>query len=150
MDNTSLIHAAHTAPQAPPADAPPVVEIKGLSTVFGKGKEAFAVHENLDLTVRRGEMLALVGGSGTGKTVLLRQMLGLTRPAKGEVTVLGRPAAEMGRAGAASRVGMLFQQGALFSAFNVLDNVAFALREQARCRATWSAMRPWSSCRWWG
>lgn len=132
MDDSSLIPApaAHTAPQAPPADAPPVVEIKGLSTVFGKGKEAFAVHENLDLTVRRGEMLALVGGSGTGKTVLLRQMLGLTRPAKGEVTVLGRPAAEMGRAGAASRVGMLFQQGALFSAFNVLDNVAFALREQ--------------------
>jgi len=132
MDDTSLnpAPAESTAPVAPPADAPPVVEIKGLSTVFGKGSEAFAVHENLDLTVRRGEMLALVGGSGTGKTVLLRQMLGLTRPAKGEVTVLGRPAAEMGRAGAASRVGMLFQQGALFSAFSVLDNVAFALREQ--------------------
>ncbi|SFD69986.1 ABC transporter ATP-binding protein [Paracidovorax konjaci] len=118
------------APPPPDADAPPVVEIRGLSTVFGKGDEAFAVHENLDLTVRRGEILALVGGSGTGKTVLLRQMLGLTRPAKGSVTVLGRPAAEMGRAGAASRVGMLFQHGALFSAFSVLDNVAFALREQ--------------------
>ncbi|GKT22412.1 ATP-binding cassette domain-containing protein [Acidovorax sp. SUPP3334] len=131
MDTSHLSAPAEsTPPVAPPADAPPVVEIKGLSTVFGKGKEAFAVHENLDLTVRRGEMLTLVGGSGTGKTVLLRQMLGLTRPAKGEVTVLGRPAAEMGRAGAASRVGMLFQQGALFSAFNVLDNVAFALREQ--------------------
>lgn len=118
------------APEPPPADATPVVEIQGLSTVFGKGDEAFAVHENLDLTVRRGEILALVGGSGTGKTVLLRQMLGLTRPAKGSVTVLGRPASEMGRAGAASRVGMLFQHGALFSAFSVLDNVAFALREQ--------------------
>ena len=118
------------APEPPPQDAPPVVEIRGLSTVFGKGDEAFAVHENLDLTVRRGEILALVGGSGTGKTVLLRQMLGLTHPAKGSVTVLGRPAAEMGRAGAASRVGMLFQHGALFSAFSVLDNVAFALREQ--------------------
>jgi phospholipid/cholesterol/gamma-HCH transport system ATP-binding protein len=82
------------------------------------------------VTVQRGEMLALVGGSGTGKTVLLRQMLGLAWPTRGSVTVLGQPASEMGREGAASRVGMLFQHGALFSAFNVLDNVAFALREQ--------------------
>ncbi|WCM93464.1 ATP-binding cassette domain-containing protein [Acidovorax sp. NCPPB 2350] len=123
--------ATDAPPPTPPgADAPPVVEIRGLSTVFGKGTEAFAVHENLDLAVGRGEVLTLVGGSGTGKTVLLRQMLGLARPARGSVTVLGRPAAEMGRAGAASRVGMLFQHGALFSAFSVLDNVAFALREQ--------------------
>jgi len=79
--------------------------------------------------VHRGEMLALVGGSGTGKTVLLRQMLGLLHPARGSVTVLGRPADEMGGEGAASRVGMLFQHGALYSAFNVLDNIAFALKE---------------------
>jgi phospholipid/cholesterol/gamma-HCH transport system ATP-binding protein len=70
-----------------------------------------------------------VGGSGTGKTVLLRQMLGLLHPARGSVTVLGRPASEMGGEGAASRVGMLFQHGALYSAFNVLDNIAFALKE---------------------
>ena len=107
-----------------------MVEITGLSTVFGKGDEAFTVHKNLELTVRRGEIVSLVGGSGTGKTVLLRHILGLTRPTAGSVTVLGRPAAELGSAGAASRVGMLFQQGALFSAFNVLDNIAFALREQ--------------------
>lgn len=129
-----------TAPAASPANrpqalavpqgTPPVVEVKGLWSVFGKGSEAFAVHQDLEFTVQRGEMLSLVGGSGTGKTVLLRQILGLARPARGTVTVLGRPASEMGRAGAASRVGMLFQHGALFSAFNVLDNVAFALREQ--------------------
>ena len=107
-----------------------MVQIAGLWSVFGKGDAAFAVHQDLDLTVQRGEMLALVGGSGTGKTVLLRQMLGLLAPARGSVTVLGRPASEMGGEGAASRVGMLFQQGALFSAFNVLDNIAFALREQ--------------------
>lgn len=109
---------------------PPVVDVQGLWTTFGKGNEAFSVHQDLQLSVQRGEILALVGGSGTGKTVLLRQMLGLARPTRGSVTVLGQPASEMGREGAASRVGMLFQHGALFSAFNVLDNVAFALREQ--------------------
>ncbi len=109
---------------------PPVVDVQGLWTTFGKGDEAFTVHQDLQLSVQRGEILALVGGSGTGKTVLLRQMLGLAQPTRGRVTVLGQPASEMGREGAASRVGMLFQQGALFSAFNVLDNVAFALREQ--------------------
>ncbi len=113
-----------------PANEPPIVEVKGLWSVFGKGTEAFAVHQDLEFVVQRGEMLSLVGGSGTGKTVLLRQILGLAQPARGSVTVLGRPASEMGREGAASRVGMLFQHGALFSAFNVLDNVAFALREQ--------------------
>lgn len=112
------------------AHEPPVVQVRDLWTVFGKGKDAFAVHQDLNFTVQRGEMLSLVGGSGTGKTVLLRQILGLARPTRGTVTVLGRPASEMGREGAASRVGMLFQHGALFSAFNVLDNIAFALREQ--------------------
>ena len=92
----------------------PVVRIDRLWSVFGKGAAAFSVHQDLDLTVQRGEMLALVGGSGTGKTVLLRQMLGLAQPARGTVTVLGRPAHEMGGSGAASRVGMLFQHGALF------------------------------------
>ena len=112
-----------------PAATETVVRIEGLWSVFGKGSEAFAVHQDLNLTVNRGEMLALVGGSGTGKTVLLRQMLGLLHPARGSVTVLGRPANEMGGEGADSRVGMLFQHGALYSAFNVLDNIAFALKE---------------------
>ena len=111
------------------ADADTVIDIRDLATVFGQGDSAFTVHDQLQLTVRRGEILALVGGSGTGKTVLLRQMLGLLHPARGSVTVLGRPASEMGGEGAASRVGMLFQHGALYSAFNVLDNIAFALRE---------------------
>ncbi len=119
-----------------PLPGEPVVRIEGLWSVFGKGDEAFAVHQDLELVVRRGEMLSLVGGSGTGKTVLLRQMLGLEQPARGSVTVLGRPAAEMGGEGASARVGMLFQQGALFSAFNVLDNIAFALREQGTLPAS--------------
>ena len=122
MDSTAPAAAA-------PQDAVPAVEIHGLATVFGKGRDAFTVHDQLDLTVRRGEILSLVGGSGTGKTVLLRHILGLTVPTRGSVSVLGRPATELGGEGASSRVGMLFQHGALFSAFSVLDNIAFALRE---------------------
>ncbi|MET4578024.1 ABC transporter ATP-binding protein [Ottowia thiooxydans] len=107
-----------------------VIEVRGLWSAFPiPGGGQVVVHKDLDLTVNRGEVLTLVGGSGTGKTVLLRQMLGLNTPAKGTVTVLGRPVAELAGPGAAARVGMLFQQGALFSAFNVLDNIAFPLRE---------------------
>ena len=111
------------------AAQPPVVRIEDLVTAFGSGKGRVLIHDHLSLSVRQGEILALVGGSGSGKTVLLRQMLGLETPAGGTVEVLGEPADRIGRRGASSRVGMLFQQGALFSAFNVLDNVAFALRE---------------------
>lgn len=113
-----------------PAPGEPVIEIRGLTSAFALPEGGrVVIHKDLDLTVHRGEVLTLVGGSGTGKTVLLRQMLGLNTPAAGSVCVLGRPAAELGRPGAAARVGMLFQQGALFSAFSVLDNIAFPLRE---------------------
>lgn len=113
-----------------PALGEPVIEIRGLTSAFALPEGGrVVIHKDLDLIVRRGEVLTLVGGSGTGKTVLLRQMLGLNTPAAGSVRVLGRPAAELGRPGAAARVGMLFQQGALFSAFSVLDNIAFPLRE---------------------
>jgi phospholipid/cholesterol/gamma-HCH transport system ATP-binding protein len=112
-----------------PAEGQPLVEIRGLWSIFDTPEKRFVVHENLDLDVQRGEVLAIVGGSGSGKTVLLRQILGLERPAKGEIRVLGQPSSELGQKGAASRIGMLFQQGALFSAFTVLENVAFPLRE---------------------
>jgi phospholipid/cholesterol/gamma-HCH transport system ATP-binding protein len=111
------------------ADAPIVVDIRGLSTVFRTPEAEFVIHKQLDLTIERGQVVSLVGGSGSGKTTLLRQILGLEKPHLGSVTVLGAPASQMGSKGAASRVGMLFQQGALFSAFSVLDNIAFPLRE---------------------
>ena len=117
---------------ASPDAAEPVVSVRGLWTAFGTGPSQVVIHKDLDLTIQAGEVVSLVGGSGTGKTVLLRQMLGLEKPYKGEVTVLGEPAAQLGRRGAASRVGMLFQQGALFSAFSVLENIAFPLRELGR------------------
>jgi len=104
------------------------VEIRKLWTVFKSPGREQVVHRDLDLTIRRGEVLSLVGGSGTGKTVLLRQILGLERPTRGAVSVFGEAPSALSAAGAA-KVGMLFQRGALFSAFNVLDNIAFALRE---------------------
>jgi phospholipid/cholesterol/gamma-HCH transport system ATP-binding protein len=106
-----------------------IVDIRGLWTVFKTPAAEFVIHKNLDLAIERGEVVSLVGGSGTGKTTLLRQILGLETPAKGTINILGQPVAKLGETGAASRVGMLFQQGALFSAFNVLENIAFPLRE---------------------
>lgn len=115
----------------PPVDQTPLVQAKDLWTEFGAGESRFAVHQDLNLNVYPGEILTLVGGSGTGKTVLLRQILGLLTPSRGAVTIDGRPSREVisGEL-AASHVGMLFQQGALYSAFNVLDNIGFALRER--------------------
>ena len=113
-----------------PEPGEPMIEVRGLWSVFPRpGGGQVVVHKELDLTVYRGEVLTLVGGSGTGKTVLLRQMLGLNTPHQGTVQVLGQPVRELSGAGAGARVGMLFQHGALFSAFSVLDNVAFPLRE---------------------
>ncbi|HSV45142.1 MAG TPA: ATP-binding cassette domain-containing protein, partial [Ramlibacter sp.] len=106
-----------------------MVDIRGLWTAFNTPERRFVVHKDLDFQVGRGEVVSLVGGSGTGKTVLLRQILGLERPARGRVEVLGQPVERMGQRGAASLVGMLFQHGALFSAFSVLENIAFPLRE---------------------
>ncbi len=110
-------------------DGTPIVQIDKLWTIFGSGPNAAAVHQDLDLTIGPGEIVSLVGGSGSGKTTLFRQILGLAQPSRGTVRVLGRPPAQLGGRGAATRIGMLFQHGALFSAFSVLDNVAFALRE---------------------
>jgi len=112
----------------PPSGAP-MVDIRQLRTVFDSPGRSFVVHDNLDFTVGRGEIVSLVGGSGTGKTVLLRQILGLERPAAGEIRVLGQSIQELSARGASARIGMLFQHGALFSAFSVLENIAFPLRE---------------------
>ena len=107
----------------------PMVEIRKLSSVFHTPERRIVVHKDLDLTVQRGEVLSIVGGSGSGKTVLLRQILGLEHPAAGEVRIMGQTVDAFAKRGASSRVGMLFQHGALFSAFSVLENVAFPLRE---------------------
>ncbi len=122
-------HAVEGAPDPTSPQTEPAVKIDKLWSVFRTAGRDAVVHKDLDLTIQHGELLSIVGGSGSGKTVLLRQILGLAQPARGSVTVLGKPAAQLGAEGAASRVGMLFQHGALFSAFTVLENIAFALRE---------------------
>jgi len=114
------VHALHTEP---------IVQIEGLWSGFRTKGVKTVVHANLNLTIDRGEFLSIVGGSGAGKSVLLRQILGLEKPMRGTVRVLGQPASELGRRGIANRVGMLFQHGALFSAFTVLENIEFPLRE---------------------
>lgn len=112
-----------------PGNGAPMVEIRQLTSAFQMPDRRVVIHKNLDLSVKRGEVLSIVGGSGSGKTVLLRQILGLERPESGEVRVMGQPVQTLSRRGASSRIGMLFQHGALFSAFSELENVAFPLRE---------------------
>lgn len=91
------------------------------------------VHKSVNLCVHRGEVLGLIGASGAGKTVLLREMIGLQQPQSGEVRVFGESIennSTEARRRLRGRWGVLFQQGALFSAFTVFDNIALPLREQ--------------------
>lgn len=112
------------------AVAKAVVQVRGLRNQFG----THVVHEGLDLDIRQGEVLGVVGGSGTGKSVLLRGIVGLLRPAAGQVNVFGQdllsldPAA---RSKVERRFGVLFQRGALFSSLTVAENVALPLIEHA-------------------
>jgi len=105
-----------------------IIEVRHLWSRFGDQ----IVHKDLNFEVYRGEILSIVGGSGSGKTVLLRQMLGLETPAQGEVCVFGQTLHEGDRESMRrlrTRWGVLFQHGALFSALTVFENVALPLRE---------------------
>ncbi len=111
-----------------------VIDVEGLSTRFGKQ----TVHEQLDLQIRRGELVALIGGSGTGKSVLLREILGLQRPSEGSVRVLGTDmwrSDDEALAATRKRFGMMFQEGALFSSLSVAANVATPLIEHTHTPA---------------
>ena len=105
-----------------------VIRVEGLATAFGDQQ----VHEGLDLELRRGEILGVVGGSGTGKSVLMRAILGLQRPDAGEIEIFGEPVAGLDAAGIKAlrrRWGVLFQGGALFSTLTVAENVEVPIRE---------------------
>jgi phospholipid/cholesterol/gamma-HCH transport system ATP-binding protein len=108
-----------------------VIRVRGLVNRFG----AQTVHDGLDLDVRRGEIIGVVGGSGTGKSVLLRTIVGLNRPAAGRIEVLGRDVSQMSErelTAIQQRWGVLFQNGALFSGLTVVENVAVPLKEHRR------------------
>lgn len=108
-----------------------VIEVRGLENRFGD----HVVHQNLDMDVWRGEVLGIVGGSGTGKSVLLRTIVGLNKPAQGSIKVLGTDVihgTEAERNAVERRWGVAFQDGALFSSLTVLENVMAPMREHLK------------------
>ena len=106
----------------------PIIQVRGLRNQFGDA----VIHDNLDLDVRRGEILGVVGGSGTGKSVLMRSIIGLQVPTAGDIQVFGEPTIGRDETEATEirkRWGVLFQGGALFSTLTVAENVQVPLRE---------------------
>ncbi len=106
-----------------------VIEVRGLVTRFGTN----TIHDHLDLDVHRGEVLGVVGGSGTGKSVLMRTIVGLLRPAEGSIHVFGTDvltASGPDLERLENRWGFMFQDGALFSALTVRENIEAPMRER--------------------
>jgi len=106
----------------------PALEVDGIVTRFA----AQRIHDGVSFTVRRGEVVALIGGSGTGKSVLLKEIIGLIRPAAGVIRLFGSDVWGSGPEelnALRRRFGMLFQDGALFSSLTVAENIAVPFRE---------------------
>lgn len=119
----------HSPSSSPSSTSEPLIRIRGLTTAIGDT----VLHRNLDLDVRAGEVLAVVGASGSGKSVLLRAIVGLFPIEGGKITVFGQDLATLNpeeRRQVEARWGVLFQDGALFSSLTVAENIAVPLREQ--------------------
>ena len=109
-------------------DPEAIIDVKGLRNQFG----SHVVHDGLNLTLRAGEIMGIVGGSGTGKSVLLRSIIGLLRPTAGTIRVFGETLSDLSdseRQQIERRWGVLFQDGALFSALSVTENIQVPMRE---------------------
>lgn len=125
---------AHAGDDRPAGHAPEgaevAIRVRGLTNRFG----THTVHEDLDIDVIKGEVLGVVGGSGTGKSVLLRSIVGLNKPVKGEIEVFGKRIDNLPRVDRVKverRWGVMFQDGALFSTLSVRNNVMAPMREHA-------------------
>ena len=117
-----------------PADGEIAVRVRGLVNKFGSK----TVHEGLDLDMRKGEVLGVIGGSGTGKSVLLRSIVGLHTPNAGEIEVFGQKLDKLSRAERIKverRWGVMFQDGALFSTMSVRENVMAPMIEHTKIPA---------------
>ena len=111
-----------------PHDPEAVIDVRGVCTRFGPA----VVHENVELSVRPGEIFALVGGSGSGKSTLLREIIMLERPVSGSIRVFGQETVGLGDTAALPlrrRWGVMFERGALFSSLTVAGNVGMVLKE---------------------
>lgn len=107
------------------AHAEPMLSVRGIVNRFGKQ----VVHDQLNLDISRGEIIGIAGGSGSGKSVLLKTLVGLRKPDAGEVCLNGKAVASIGAAEKAALIGVLFQQGALFSSLSVAQNIMLPMRE---------------------
>jgi len=108
-----------------------ILQVENLHTHLG----GQWLHKGINFSIGRGEVVALIGGSGTGKSVLLRQCIGLTRPSQGHVRLFGEDICALSHDRlnqVRSRYGVLFQEGALFSSLSVAENVAAPLKEHTR------------------
>ncbi len=120
-----------TDTQISPAPEGPIIEFRGVTKIFGD----HAVYENMDLSVMKGETLTIIGGSGQGKSVCLKMMIGLLQADGGVVRFGDRVVGEQDAEGLRrirQRVSYVFQGGALFDSMSVLDNIGYALREHTK------------------
>lgn len=107
------------------AHAEPILTARGIVNRFGKQ----VVHDKLSLDIMPGEIIGIAGGSGSGKSVLLKTLIGLRRPDAGEVLLNGKSVLSLAAAERAYLIGVLFQQGALFSSLSVAQNIMLPMRE---------------------
>jgi phospholipid/cholesterol/gamma-HCH transport system ATP-binding protein len=111
--------------------SPAIVSARDIVNRFGKQR----VHDRISIDIRRGEIVGIAGGSGSGKSVLLKTLIGLHRPNAGEVEIAGKPVDAIDAAERAALIGVLFQQGALFSSLTVAQNIMLPIRQHTNLPA---------------